>query len=119
MKRALVHAKNELHNAKLGRLPADREASKTQDDWMSDEPKWNLFVRWRDTANAVTRMHETLWHAHYSLEESIEDACNLPSNVTAVRLEGPNGVRFDEMEISKLCAARGLRTFAPSSSAVR
>jgi hypothetical protein len=86
---------------------------------MSNEPKWSLFVRWRDTVNAVTREHETLWHAHYSIEESVDDACNLPPNVTAVRLEGPNGERFDEMEILKLSADRRLRAFAPRPSEAR
>ena len=82
---------------------------------MSDEPKWNLFVTWRDTVNSVPTEHETLWHAHYSIEEAVQDAGNLPSNVTAVRLEGPNGVRFDEVEIAKVCADRRLQSFAPQS----
>jgi hypothetical protein len=86
---------------------------------MSDEPKWSLFVRWRATVNSVPREHETFWHAHYSIEEAVQDACRLPSNVTAVRLEGPNGVRFDEMEIANVRADRRSGTFAPRSLEAR
>jgi hypothetical protein len=76
---------------------------------MVDEPKWQLFVRWRETSNAVAREHETLWQSHHSVDEAIRDACGLPPNSTAIRLQGPNGERFDQMEILKLCTEHRTR----------
>ena len=68
---------------------------------MSDDPKWKLFVKWRGMSNAVIKEVDMLWFSHQSVDEAIEDACNLPRHLTAIRLEGPNDECFDEKEILK------------------
>jgi hypothetical protein len=75
-----------------------------------DEPKWKLFAKWCDISNGAVREIEMLWHSDRSLDEAVRDAGRLPPNATAIRIEGPNGERFDSMEIMKLCTEQRRRT---------